>query len=621
MKPLKHPKSTYMPGLDGLRTFAVLAVILYHLNAPYVSGGFLGVDIFFVLSGYLITGILIREWMNTGTIRLKHFYMARFRRLLPALLLMLSVVMTYVTLFDQSLLKTVRQDSLAALVYANNWWYIFHDVSYFESFGKPSPLQNLWSLSIEEQFYAVWPLLLFAGLAYRKRLLQFGVVVLFLSAGWMAFRYVPESDPSRVYYGTDTRSFALLVGAVLAFGWRPETFKQTMPRVGRHILNVAGAVSLLAIIGIMVNVSAYDQFLYYGGFLLVALLAGILIAAVAHPATVWSRVFGSAWLRVFGTRTYGIYLWHYPIIILSTPLEQLGTFQPLLALGQVVLTLVVAELSYRFIETPIRRNGFKGALRQLIPSPTHRGGRIAATSVVTALSLVLVGNLTILAFSEPQKVDEEIPIVKAPAPAEEVTPSDRPTENDPLERDSFVDHRPVTDETEAPNDETIDETAVAPTCPPAIAIGDSVLLGLNEYLADAFPNMEIDAELGRQVRDALPVADQYQMYNAPGHVVFLHLGTNGAFKMEQLDTLLSKFNRSDQIYLINTRVPRPWESEVNEKLERASEFHENVELIDWHETSIGQERYFEGDGVHLNIEGAKAFGQLLNESSGCSTTK
>lgn len=619
MQPLNHQAKTYMPGLDGLRTFAVLFVILYHLNVPYISGGFLGVDVFFVLSGYLITGILIREWTNTGTIDLKKFYIARFRRLLPALLLMLSLVMTYVTLFDRSLLSMVRQDSLAALAYVNNWWYIFHEVSYFESFGKPSPLQNLWSLSIEEQFYALWPLLLLFGLTFRKRLLQLVALVLFGSAGWMALLYVPEADPSRVYYGTDTRLFGLLIGATLAFGWRPDTFKQNMPNVGRHILNGSGGISILAILIIMMNVNAYDTFLYYGGFLLIALLTGILIAVIAHPATIWSRLFGSAWLRVIGTRTYGIYLWHYPVIILSTPLEQLGTFQPSLALGQVALTLLIAELSYRFVETPIRRNGFKTTLRQMIPTPSHPSGRIVATTIATALSLVLVGNLTILAFSEPEAVKDEIPIVKAPMPKEK-NPSEEnsgetvepPTEEPSSEEPSM--EYPSTREPEPKEEET-----TVPTCPPALAIGDSVMLGLNEYLADAFPNMEIDAEVGRQVRDAIPIADQYQAYNSPGHVIFFHLGTNGAFKMEQLDTLLEKFNRADQIYLINTRVPRPWESEVNGKLERASEFHEDATLIDWHEASIGKEAYFEGDGVHLNIEGAKAFGEVLNQKIGCDT--
>ncbi|WP_214820847.1 MULTISPECIES: acyltransferase family protein [unclassified Exiguobacterium] len=603
MQPLKH--TTYMPGLDGLRTFAVLAVILYHLNVPYISGGFLGVDVFFVLSGYLITGILIREWTKTGTIDLKKFYIARFRRLLPALILMLSLVMTYVTLFDRSLLDTVRQDSLAALAYVNNWWYIFHEVSYFESFGKPSPLQNLWSLSIEEQFYAVWPLILLVGLAFRKRLLQLVAALLLVSATWMAFRYVPEADPSRVYYGTDTRLFGLLMGAMLAFGWRPDTFKQVIPNIGRHILNVAGTISLIVIVGIIARVNAYDAFLYYGGFLLVAFLSAILIAAVAHPATIWSRLFGSVWIRVIGTRTYGIYLWHYPVIILTTPLERLGTFSPLLAVGQVALTLLIAELSYRFIETPIRRNGFIASFRQLVSTPTHPSARFAATACATALSLVLVGNLTILAFSESKPVQDEIPVVKVPMPKEE-------TPDVPKEAETNESEEAATDVTPPPTDKLEEQS-----CPPALAIGDSVMLGLNEYLADAFPNMKIDAEIGRQVRDAIPVASQYASYSAPGHVVFLHLGTNGAFKMEQLDTLLKQFERADQIYLINTRVPRPWESEVNEKLARASELHENVSLIDWHGQSIGKESYFESDGVHLNVEGAEAFGDVLNKEIGC----
>ncbi|MCC5891967.1 acyltransferase family protein [Exiguobacterium sp.] len=589
MQPLRH-SHTYMPGLDGLRTFAVLAVILFHLNTPYITAGFLGVDVFFVLSGYLITGILLREWTVNGRLDLKKFYIARFRRLLPALVFMLAVVMAVVWLFEPDLLNTVRQDTLAALVYVNNWWYVFHDVSYFESFGKPSPLQNLWSLSIEEQFYLVWPLLLLFGLKSKRRLLQLVGVTLFASALWMAFSFTPGTDPSRVYYGTDTRLFALLIGAVLAFGWRPDAFKHDMPDIGRRILNVGGAVSLATLLIVMMITSAYGTFLYYGGFFAVAVASAILIAATAHPSTVWSRLFGSAWLRVIGTRTYGIYLWHYPVIILTTPIEQIGTFEPLRALAQVAVTLLVAELSYRFIETPVRRHGFKGALRLLVPAVSP--GRIVALSGATLLSLVLVGNLTILAFTDVNDRTETIPVVKPdPAPeqpAEEMNP-----------------------ETERPID----------SCPPALAIGDSVLLGLNEYLGTAFPNLEIDAELGRQVRDAQDVADAYGTYNAPGHVVFLHLGTNGAFKTEQLDTLLDQFAGADHVYLINTRVPRPWEQEVNDKLARASKQRDNVSLLDWHAASAGKGDYFEGDGVHLTIDGAEAFGRLLEEEIGCTNEK
>ncbi|KDN59361.1 acyltransferase family protein [Exiguobacterium sp. AB2] len=588
MQPLRH--SNYMPGLDGLRTFAVLAVILFHVNTPYITGGFLGVDVFFVLSGYLITGILIREWANAGRLDLKRFYIARFRRLLPALVFMLSVVMTVVWLFEPDLLNTVRQDTLAALVYVNNWWYVFHDVSYFESFGKPSPLQNLWSLSIEEQFYLIWPLLLLFGLKSKRRLLQVVSVMLVASAVWMAVNFTPGTDPSRVYYGTDTRLFALLIGAVLAFGWQPDTFKRDMPDIGLRILNIGGGVALFTLFVIMTRASAYGTFLYYGGFLLVALASAVLIAATAHPSTVWARLFGSEWLRTIGTRTYGIYLWHYPVIILTTPIEQIGTFEPTRAFGQVALTLAIAELSYRFIETPVRRHGFKGAIQSL--RPVLSPGRIATVSVATALSLVLVGNLSILAFSGANERTEAIPIVK-PNPAPE-----KPEEA-------------TEPETERPID----------TCPPALAIGDSVLLGLNEYLGSTFPNMEIDAELGRQVRDAQDVAATYQTYDAPGHVVFLHLGTNGAFKMEQLDTLIGQFEHADRVYLINTRVPRPWEQDVNRTLQRASELHDNVTLIDWHEASAGKKDYFEADGVHLTIDGAEAFGRLLEEEIGCTNKK
>ncbi|TCI48150.1 MULTISPECIES: acyltransferase family protein [unclassified Exiguobacterium] len=582
MQPLHH-KTTYMPGLDGLRTFAVFAVILFHLNAPYIPGGFLGVDLFFVLSGYLITGILLREQAKHGRINLKRFYVARFRRLLPALVFMLSVVMAYVTLFERGLLDTVRQDTLAALAYVNNWWYIFHDVSYFESFGKPSPLQNLWSLSIEEQFYLVWPLLLIFGLTVKKRFLQLTGIVLLASTVWMAISFTPGTDPSRVYYGTDTRLFALLIGALLAFGWRPDAFKREMPALGLRILNVGGAGALITLVTVMMTANSYDAFLYYGGFLLVAVASGVLIAATAHPSTLWSRLFGSAWLRLIGTRTYGIYLWHYPVIILTTPLERIGSFNPLLALGQVMLTLLIAEASYRYVETPIRRNGFRHVIRNLTPTRNIKPARLFAITIATVLSFVLVGNLTILAFTDNSDRQHELPVVKAPKPKPKETTTERPVES----------------------------------CPPALAIGDSVLLGLNEYLGTTFPNMTIDAEVGRQVRDAQDVAAGYREFDAPGHVVFLHLGTNGAFKMEQLDTLIGMFESADHVYVINTHVPRPWEREVNELLKRASERHDFVTLIDWHEASADKADYFESDGVHLNIDGAEAFGKLLSEEIGC----
>ena len=582
MKPSYH-KATYMPGLDGLRTLAVFAVILFHLNAPYISGGFLGVDVFFVLSGYLITGILLREQLKHGRINLKRFYVSRFRRLLPALVLMLAVVMTYVTLFERELLDTVREDTFAALVYVNNWWYIFRDVSYFESFGKPSPLQTLWSLSIEEQFYLVWPLLLIFGLTVKKRFLQITGIVLLTSTVWMAISFTPGADPSRVYYGTDTRIFALLIGALLAFGWRPEAFKRDMPIVGLRILNIGGAVALLTLIMIMMTADAYDTFLYYGGFLLVAVTSGMLIVATAHPATIWSRLFGNTWLRLIGTRTYGIYLWHYPVIILTTPLEQIGSFDPLLALGQVGLTMLIAETSYRYVETPIRRDGFRRVIRNLIPTRNTRPAGLFAMTIATALSLVLVGNLTILAFTDSSDQPHELQVVKAPKPKPKEVMPERPFES----------------------------------CPSALAIGDSVLLGLKEYLGTTFPNMTIDAEIGRQVSDAQEIAAKYRDYDAPGHIVFLHLGTNGAFKMEQLDTLIAMFESADHVYIINTRVPRPWEREVNEKLKRASEQHEDVTIIDWHKASAGQANYFENDGVHLNIAGAEAFGKLLSKEIGC----
>ncbi|MCT4793756.1 acyltransferase family protein, partial [Exiguobacterium artemiae] len=251
--------TTYMPGLDGLCAFAVIAVILYHLSVPMLTGGFLGVDVFFVLSGYLITGLLLSEWQQTGRIDLKRFWVHRFRRLFPPLFVLLVLVLSYVTLFERDLLHSLRQDSVAALLYTTNWWYIVHDVSYFESFGKPSPIQNLWSLAIEEQFYLIFPIVLSFGLGSKRLLLRGIGLLALLSALLMAILFTPGADPSRVYYGTDTRLFALLIGSLLAFAWRPERFKKEIPSRGVRLLNVTGAVIVPVLVLLMLVTSEYGR--------------------------------------------------------------------------------------------------------------------------------------------------------------------------------------------------------------------------------------------------------------------------------------------------------------------------------------------------------------------------
>nr|WP_313788743.1 acyltransferase [Paenibacillus larvae] len=279
----------FMSGLDGLRALAVLAVIIYHLNPDWLPGGFFGVGMFFVLSGYLVTDLLMARRIQTGSFCLKDFWVSRIRRLVPAVLVMLTTVVAWITLTDPSRLVSLRGDVVSTMLYAKNWWLIFHQVSYFESFGPPSPFLHLWSLAVEGQFYLVWPLLLAVMIRLKfRRIYLLGVLTtgIVLSALLMGLYYEPGTDPSRVYYGTDTRVFALLIGALLAILWPSRRLSDKISASARRILDITGTVSLGLLLYLLWSVGEYDPFVYRGGLLILSAVTAVLIAVLAHPAPV-----------------------------------------------------------------------------------------------------------------------------------------------------------------------------------------------------------------------------------------------------------------------------------------------------------------------------------------------
>ncbi|WP_145046102.1 acyltransferase family protein [Paenibacillus xylanexedens] len=358
----------HMNGLDGLRAIAVLGVIAYHLNLDFIPGGLLGVGIFFVLSGYLITDILLTQWKEHGRILLGDFWVRRVRRLLPGMLTMTAVVMIWLLCTDPSRLAALRGDIVAGVLYISNWWYIFHHVSYFESFGPPSPFGHFWSLAVEEQFYIVWPLLMVAAIVLFKRkgwLVVFIVIMAELSAGAMAIMYNPDLDPSRVYYGTDTRAFALLAGAALAVVWPSRKLSSSLANGNRLGMDAAGIAALLLLIYMMLNSSEYDSSLYQGGMVIQAIATTILVAVLAHPSSLLARIIGAKPLRWIGERSYGLYLWHYPVIVLTSPTVDTGGAHPVRIILQVLATVVLASLSLKYIENPIRYNGFRNTLSRM----------------------------------------------------------------------------------------------------------------------------------------------------------------------------------------------------------------------------------------------------------------
>jgi peptidoglycan/LPS O-acetylase OafA/YrhL len=356
-----------MPGLDGLRTVAVAAVIAYHLGLGWAPGGLLGVGVFFTLSGYLITDLLLAAW-DKGSLGLSEFWIRRARRLLPALYVMLAVVVVWVAIGHGSQMGDVRGQTLSALLYVNNWWQISQHISYFQLFGPPSPLSHLWSLAVEEQFYLVWPWMLLIGLRavgerrrgipVRPRLAALTMLLAAGSALEMALLYHPGFDHTRIYEGTDTRAFGLLFGAALAMVWPSRALTTKITAGARDILDGLGVVGLIGIVLLVWRTTQYSAFLYKGGLVLLSVATVLVIAACAHPASRFGQALGCTPLRWLGVRSYAIYLWHEPIIVLTTPATQ-HTVQPVRAILQIAATVAISALSWRFVEEPIRQGALK----------------------------------------------------------------------------------------------------------------------------------------------------------------------------------------------------------------------------------------------------------------------
>ncbi|ENQ3110686.1 acyltransferase family protein [Bacillus sp. GKis3/1] len=596
-KPFKK-NSRYMVGLDSLRGLAILGVILYHINFNWMPGGFLGVTVFFVLSGYLITDILAMEWKRNKRIDLKKFWLSRARRLLPGMLVMLVITLAWITIFHSSLLEKMRGDSLAALFYISNWWYIYHKLSYFDNFNQISPLNHFWSLAVEEQFYVVWPFIISLGLYYIKKQSRMILLIClgaFASALVMAILYEPGVDPSRIYYGTDTRAFSLLIGAVLALVWPSNRLANKIIPKARFILDVVGGIAFIIILVMFWKTNQYDPFLYKGGMVLLSIATALLVANLAHPASRIAQFLRFRPLRWVGVRSYGIYLWHYPILTLTTPKVNAGDFSIIRAILQFLLIILIAQISWKFIEKPIRQ----GALRNI----QFKNLRLQNVTLGVKLALVcslFFTSIAVLGLSNASKTkgnyqqDKVEAVQTQPAP-HPVAVWEKPNQETPLNQG-----------------ESKEVNSAHPKNPLTVtAIGDSVMIDITPYLKNTFPDIRIDAQIGRQLSKAIPVVEQLKNEGNLGNYVIIGLGTNGAFTTEQLVSLIKLIGNERKIIFINTRVPRPWESIVNERLKVTVTKYPNVTLVDWYAASAGKKDYFAPDGVHLTNVGAEAYAVLV----------
>jgi peptidoglycan/LPS O-acetylase OafA/YrhL len=672
-KPAAVARLRYLPGLDGLRALAVLAVLLYHADVSWLPGGFLGVDVFFVISGYLITSLLLAERSATGRIRLRRFWARRARRLLPALFALLAVVAVVVLAWVPDQQDRLSGDVGSAFTYSTNWYLIFQQESYFAALGRPSLLRHLWSLAVEEQFYVVWPLLFAAGLAlYGKR--WFPKVVLvgaLVSAGLMALLFVPGSDPSRVYFGTDTRAAGLLVGSILAFAWIPGRLSTRPRRVGQAVLTLGALVSLAALVLCAMFASEYGTFLYQGGFLLVALLSALLVATASHPGGAPAKLLGWAPLVWLGVRSYAIYLWHWPVFMLTRPHIDVAFDGPGLLAARLAITLLLADISYRLIEQPFRR----GWVRLPRPRPALRlAGAGSVLSIGLLAGAVVVGSwpggfgpgvLPTVAAAEPVVAPTARSVAPSSTSAAVVVAVVDPGPNRPIVGRSEYDPAPASavrtpsrargatvsasavpkggsavlavdrstvavghvdvgawngsadGRTRRPPVAAASARATTTTVPPSpqvVAIGDSVMLGAKPALESRFgPKTLVDAKVSRQLTAAIDIVRGMAEHDRLGDVLVIHMGTNGPFSGEQLDELLAAAADAPRVVVVNSHVPRGWETAVNQMIQEAVPRWPNAVLADWHTLGNKHPEWF-WDGIHVGTEGAAAYAGLIAEA-------
>ena len=634
-----RPKSRYIPALDGLRTLAVVAVVLYHLNLTWAQGGLLGVTIFFVLSGYLITRLLLNEVAKTGRIDLKSFWIRRIRRLFPAVVTVVVVTCALCTIFNHVMLTKMRPDILPSLLFFNNWWQIAQDVSYFNALGDPSPLTHFWSLAIEEQFYLVWPPLLLAMVSMHMSKPSTRRVVLGLaavSAIAMMVLYNPAADPSRVYYGTDTRVFSLLLGAWMAFipdrdlapvrlahrlgldrlvdaakrgknaeskqGTTADDAAETAPTQPSALvrfwsspasIDVLGVVGLVGLAAMVALTNGYTAFQYRGGTLLCSILTLMVIAACVQPQGMVARALSVEPLVWVGKRSYSIYLWHYPLLLLMNPVANINDTPWWQYILQVLLVVAVAECSYRFVEEPFRKGAFGRTVSEFRDGTTTPADwarvHIPACAVCAVVLAVALGGLVFVPDTSALSGEGAEVLNKE---AKNAKPQDQ----------------------KAADDTDKDDDGFPDGAYDLLMIGDSVSLRAVDAFDGVFPHSHIDAEKGRQFDVGRETFEGYIQQNLAGKIVVFALGTNGLVTDAQIDAIMADAGDQRIVVFVNTRSPQPWVGATNQAIANAATRYKNVRVIDWFGYSANRNDLFDGDGTHLSNTGVTEYLKLIHDS-------
>ena len=572
----------YVPAIDGLRAVAVIAVMLYHLGFSWIPGGFLGVDLFFVISGYVITRLLLDSIQRSGGLDLRAFYKARVRRLFPPLIFMISVTIFYIGIWAPETMRRFVSDSPFALFGGMNWWLVFRHTDYFDSIARPPLLQHTWSLGVEAQFYLVWPLILLLVLKQFGKSKIPGAALLIAAISGVALLILSfevdaasASQVSHVYFGTDTHSIGLFLGAALAVSWIPQNLKEQVNQRAQDFIDGIGVIGFVGIIATFLFVNENDPTLYKLAFPLAGLFGCAIITSIVHPASRFAPILSSRVAVWIGERSYSIYLWHWVVFQVTRPKVDLeGSSWALYAL-RMLIVFALADISLRLVELPIRSGlveyWFKGMKYR-----TKNVQRRQKAILASAATLLLVGTSLVSAHAISQS-DKEMAAVKAQL--EQPTPHVQPTEI----------------------------SAAEPTG--LWVTGDSVILGIHYELETHNHIALLNARVGRQAPELLDVIRQDKS-NVVGSTIILDLGNNNRLTSEQVVAIFEAIKDQPKIIVVNTAVPRGWRDE-NNALIASNALAYGAVLIDWAAISAGHPEYFAPDGVHLVPAGVRAYVQAI----------
>ena len=565
--------STHIPAIDGLRALAVFAVVLYHLGISWIPGGFLGVDLFFVISGYVITRLILDSIESANGLDLKKFYAARIRRLFPGLIALLLVTAVVVALFAPDAIRRFIQDIPFVLSGTNNWHLVAIQQDYFQAIGRPPLLQHTWSLAVEFQFYLIWPIiLLFVWRRFGKRVVRRAALIIATFSGTALFLFSIQADSatagriSHIYFGTDTHSLGLFLGAALAVSWIPRNLTRNISQRAQDFIDGIGVFGFIGLLCIFLFINESNATLYRIAFPLAGLFGCATLVSLVHPASRFSPLLSNRVFLWIGQRSYGIYLWHWVVFQVTRPGIDLTGNLLALNVARVLIVLALADISLRAIEIPIRngvvQNWFRGIKYRT--KIMQKRQRIFVASV-TAFITLITGSSVAIAWQRDQSIVVEI--------------------------------RP---ELELP------DTALAASGTGLWVTGDSVILGIRNKLAMQTEVALINARVGRQISELIKEVEEDKPKVGSSSVV-LNVGNNNSVSREDMIKLMELLKDQPKVVVVNTSVPRTWRDGNNKIISEVLAGYPNAILVDWASISENHPEFFAPDGVHLIEAGSDVY--------------